>query len=262
MMRPPMKDSLPPLLPAAFNWFGWYARRYLARHFHAVRLAGERPRLAPDSPVVIYLNHPSWWDPLVCIAMAQLLFPRRSHYAPIDAEALGKYGIFRRLGFFPVEKDSLRGAALFLRSSIRILEQPGAVLWITPGGEFADPRERPVRLRPGLAHLARRMRAGQIIPMAIEYPFWQERTPESLVRFGDALYPAAVPEQNVAHWQELLADKLAKTQDALASPARARTMDSFQTLIDGRTGVGGVYDLWRRTHARIRGEAFRGDHGA
>ena len=64
------------------------------------------------------------------------------------------------------------------------LERPDAALGITPEGRFSDPRERPVRLEPGLAHLARRLDRGVFLPLALEYPFWQERTPEALACFG------------------------------------------------------------------------------
>ena len=58
------------------------------------------------------------------------------------------------------------------------------MLWITAEGSFTDARTRPVRLRPGLAHLARRVPGATIVPLALEYPFWDERTPEALCRFG------------------------------------------------------------------------------
>ena len=37
-------------------------------------------------------------------------------------------------------------------------------------------------LREG--RLARRLDAGIILPLAIEYPFWSEKTPEALLAFG------------------------------------------------------------------------------
>ena len=61
------------------------------------------------------------------------------------------------------------------------MSRPNAVLWVTAEGEFRDPRRRPLRLRSGVAHLLRRLGAGRVIPLAVEYPFWQERTPETLV---------------------------------------------------------------------------------
>ena len=40
-----------------------------------------------------------------------------------------------------------------------------------------------------------------------------------------------------------------------------RDPDRFTTLLDGKTGVGGVYDVWRRTKSWARGERFDASHG-
>ncbi len=42
-------------------------------------------------------------DPLICLRLAAELFPDRTHYGPIDAQALGRYRFFEKLGFFGVE---------------------------------------------------------------------------------------------------------------------------------------------------------------
>ena len=75
----------------------------------------------------------------------------------MNAEALGRYGVLERMGIFGIELDSPRGAARFLGISLRVLSDPGNVLWITAEGHFTDNRRRPVVLRPGIAHLARRV---------------------------------------------------------------------------------------------------------
>src|SRR5688572_18493890 len=62
-------------LPRRWLWllrlFRWYARRYVRKHFHAVRLANSgRPfALAGDEPTLIVLNHPAWWDPMICLVL-------------------------------------------------------------------------------------------------------------------------------------------------------------------------------------------------
>ncbi len=254
------RAALPPRSAIAFRWFSRYVTGYLARHFHAVRLAGRPPVVAADRPLVIYLNHPSWWDPLVCVALAGALFGDRVHYAPIDSGALGQYGILRRLGFFGVEAGTPRGAASFLGTAHSILKIPGAILWLTPEGRFTDPRQRPVRIQPGLAHLARRLSHGTILPLALEHPFWDERTPEALALFGTPLEIEAKSALTVAQWQARLERELTDAQDQLARVAMRRDAEGLSTLIGGRAGVGGVYDLWRRFRSRLRGERFSPEH--
>src|SRR4051794_29966533 len=91
------------------NGFGRYAERYVGRNFHGVRLLNSPPTLGAE-PLIIYLNHPSWWDPLICLLVRNRFFRNRTSHAPMDAQALGRYSFFKRLGFFPVDQNSRRGA--------------------------------------------------------------------------------------------------------------------------------------------------------
>ena len=174
--------------PTLFRLFAFYLRWYLGRHFHAMLISRTGlPRPVPGRPLIVYSNHPSWWDPAVCILLCDMLFPDRAGFGPMDASALGKYGVLERMGVFGVEQQDPRGAATFLRTCLAVLENPSAMLWITAEGAFTDPRTRPITLRPGLAHLARRVPGAVILPLAIEYIYWNESRPEVLVRFGEPM---------------------------------------------------------------------------
>ncbi len=121
------------------------------------------------------LNHASWWDPLTCIVISRHFLPAAYHYAPMEAAALKHYALLRKLGLFAVESGTPRGAAQFLRAAHEILSTPNSVLWITPEGRFTDMRSRPAIFRPGLAALVARLGACTLVPLAIEYTFWDER---------------------------------------------------------------------------------------
>jgi 1-acyl-sn-glycerol-3-phosphate acyltransferase len=244
------------------RFFAYVMARSMAGSFHSVRIAALGvPPLPAARPVIVYANHPSWWDPAFFIVLATKLFPERQGFGPIDIEALAKYRFMSRIGLFGVEPSTRRGGARFLKTSLRILRDPRAMLWITPEGRFTDPRERPVRLRPGLAHLARRMPSALVLPLALEYPFWEERTPEALCCFGRAIDAGAEPDRSIESWSQLLQHRLQDTMEELASAALARDPRCFSVLLSGRAGVGGVYDLWRRLRARLRNEEFRAEHG-
>ena len=243
----------------AFWAFGWYLRWYFYRRFHAVRVSRTgTPHGMEGRPVIIYGNHPSWWDPALYILLCTKLFPGRPGYGPMDAEALGKYGLFERMGVFGIALDSPRGAARFLSTSLRILSDPSRTLWITAAGEFADARRRPLRLRPGIAHLARRAPGAVILPLALDYPFWNESRPEALARFGDPI--EAGSHRSVSEWTGYLEDALERTMDTLAAEAIGRDPGSFRTLLRGGAGVGGVYDLYRRGRALAGGRRFDPRH--
>ena len=55
---------------------------------------------------------------------------------------------------------------------------------------------------------------------------------------------------------------MTRTLDALNADAVSRDPDRFTTVLGGRVGVGGVYDLWRRAKALARGERFDPSHAA
>jgi hypothetical protein len=127
-----MADPIAVRSGRAFWAFGWYLRWFFYRRFHAVRLSRSgSPQAYEGRPLIIYGNHPSWWDPALYILLCVKLFPGRLGYGPMDAKALGTYGVFERMGVFGIALDSPRGAARFLSTSLRILSDPASVLWIT-----------------------------------------------------------------------------------------------------------------------------------
>jgi 1-acyl-sn-glycerol-3-phosphate acyltransferase len=248
-----------------FRGFSLYAARHVRRHFHSIRVS--RSGFMPaglKGPLVIYSNHASWWDPLTCILIADAWFRDRESFAPIDAAALEKYRFFRKLGFFPVEQGTRRGAIQFLRTSAAILQSPHHILWMTPQGRFADARERPVQFRHGIGSLAAAAGHAVFLPLAVEYVYWQERLPEILFRFGTPVRPECGPGTG-PHSGDLtrqLEDELRETQDQLAVEALRRNPAEFERLLQGRAGAGGVYDLWRNIQARLGGRAFSPEHGS
>jgi len=214
-------------------------------------------------PLVIYSNHASWWDPLVGLVLKAHCYPNRNLSVPMDAAALARYGMFRKLGFFPVEQNSPRGAVQFLRSATSILRSPANLLAVTPQSRFADVRERPVRFEGGLGLLAARVDRALFVPFAAEFVFWEERLPEILVRFGEvvAVNHKISPQQTPAEWTNYLQGRMQANQDALAAEVVRRNPADFEMVLRGGAGQGGVYDLWRSLKARFRGEAFDKEHG-
>lgn len=249
----------PTVSPLLLSMFGRYCEGYLARHFHAVRLSKSQrpdPSAVRDKPLIVYFNHPSWWDPLICMQLAVRLFPDRAHYGPIDGAALDKYRFFEKLGFFGVEPGTARGARRFLAVSQEILSRPDTALWIAAEGRFTDPRERPLRLRSGISHLASRVSKAVLLPLALEYPFWEERNPEALARFGEEVLSGDA-DLAAADWTPILEEQLTSALDVLAAESLARDAAGFEVLLGGdvgNVGAGGVYDAWRRLKARFRGE--------
>jgi 1-acyl-sn-glycerol-3-phosphate acyltransferase len=264
-MKPARNSEQAPakIVPVLLAGFLGYIERALRGNFHAVRMAqgGHAPLVSHNTPLVVYLNHASWWDPLVMMWLGARCYPGRPQFGPIDAAQLERYGFFKYLGVFGVEKGTVSGARTFLRTSRALLTQPGAMLWLTPQGRFADVRERPVNFATGLAHLAVREPDAMFVPLAIEYGFGQERYPEVILRFGPAISGRSLGA-NSAEVQASLEVGLESIQDALAAAACNREGTLFETLLQGRGGVSVPYDLWRRFKAMWNKEKAALNHSS
>jgi 1-acyl-sn-glycerol-3-phosphate acyltransferase len=260
-MRAPSPET-DPLRWRSGAWvafFSWVFERRLRQAFHAVRLAQAGvPEVDPALPLVVYCNHPSWWDAALAPVLTRRLFAQRRSYGPIDAAALQRYPFMRRLGLFGVQANTYAGTATFLRVAQRVLSEPDTLLCMTPEGRFTDARLRPLVLRPGLAAVIAKLPRVTALPLALEYPFWDESRPEALARFGT---PIVFDHRHAAlDIQPRLTLALTAAMDTLAADACSRDAARFITLLDGRVGVGGVYDGWRRLKAWRRGRRFDASH--
>lgn len=258
-MSPP-----PPSSTSAFSrildWgFRRYVRRFVNQNFNAVRVAGrEHVQQIPQGPIICFINHPGWWDPMTGVLITDQLFPGKRFFAPIDADALSRYPILNRLGFYPVSQASAASAKQFLQHSRTLLKAPDTMLWLTPTGRFSDVR-RTDSFMSGLSSLVDRNYTGTLLAMAIEYTFWNERYPELLVEFAPPIDCSALPADR-AERTHFLETCLARTQSELAQRAITRDAAAFSTLSIGNAGIGGLYDAWRRLSAWVRGKPFHARH--
>lgn len=252
--------------PAVSQWlqrgFRRFVRSMLKKNFHAIAVERDSLRnleIPPDASLIVYVNHPSWWDPLIAHFLCENRFPERQFYAPIDATALQQYKVFAKLGFFGVDAKTTSGRAAFLQTSSQILHSSGTSLWMTPEGRFTDVRDQSNNYSPGLAHLCTHQSSGYVLPLAMELPFWEERLPECLLQFGT---PLDLSESlSKAEWQDVLQDRMRTLQQSLAARAIARDASSFQPLLQGGKGAGKVYDGFRRLRSWIQGTPLPIQHG-
>jgi 1-acyl-sn-glycerol-3-phosphate acyltransferase len=239
--------------------FRLYLRVLFWRRFDAVRVSrAYMPAAFAGRPLIIYSNHPSWWDPALMLLSLPRLFPGRREFGPMESAELQRYGLFRNFGVFGVEPGTVRGASVFLRVCSGLLRSHDVTVYITAEGAFVDPRVRPIRLRRGLAHLARRCPHAVVLPLALDYSFWNESKPEALLHFGPPVQPAE--PGSLASWQAALEDSLTAAMDRLSAESSARNPAAFSTLFSGTAGVGGIYDLWRRLRAALLREDFVARH--
>jgi 1-acyl-sn-glycerol-3-phosphate acyltransferase len=164
------------------------------------------------------------------------------------------------MGFYGVHLQSFTGAQRFLESSKAILKEPGSAIWITPEGRFCDARDHSQPLMPGLAHLASKTESTSFVPLALEYPFWDDSRPHIFGAFGKPMDSATGNATDKQSWNQALTNALRDTQLTLAEQIQKRDATSFQYLISSRAKRLGVYDVARRWAAWLRGRNFDPRH--
>ena len=199
-----------------------YVRRFLSVSHLLVKSCFERIDLhyAEDeidtSAAVVYCNHPSFWDPLMCALATRYLFPQHHVFAPIEEEALRRFWFFQGLGFFPVRVGTVKGLRSFLnigRAVLENVERP--CLTLTPEGHFTEPSQRPIRLQRGLARLLKTVveRSVAVYPLAIDYRMQQNVRPVAFLQLGTPLVLEPDTPRDEAHLHSTLESQLETTMN-------------------------------------------------
>lgn len=239
--------------PRFVRFFGGYACRLLRKRFASVRLErgseqALRAAAALDGPLIVAFNHPSWWDPIIGVAIKHLYMPDRPGIAPIEMAMFERFGFMRRLGMFGIDTGH-PGAAQALLEYVRECHErdPRFGLFLTPQGEFADVRA-PIVVRPGAGAVASGLEDVRVLAILSELVFWEDKRPELLL-LARACPPPTRP--TTAGWTRAIRGCMQGGADRLADLAIARSDEPFESILT-RTGsnVNPAYDLWQRLRGR------------
>jgi len=212
------------------------------------------PDHPPGRPLVVLANHPGWWDAIQFMLLLRRFFIERPAFMPMDAAALRKYPFMRKLGVFGIEQDSSRGALRFLETARQVLADPAHMLWMNAPGRFADVRERPVPLAPGVVRLPEIAPDALFVPLAFEYTHWTEKRGEALAAFGPAMAGEALLALDRDARAIVIRDALAANMDRLAGDVISRDPARFMIAVEGGRGQGGLYGAWQYVRALARGQ--------
>lgn len=238
----------PQLIPGSFSplfaaFFARYVRWRTRRCFHAVRISQPEVLRAADgdgAPLIVMMNHPGWWDPLVGVLVQQALLRGRPGMAPMDQTQLEKFRFFRHLGLFGIDPDEKKNKAAMLEYVHRQwATRPRTVLWITPQGRFADVRAE-LALRPGAAVIAARTPGVRVVSLSIEYSFWLDQRPEMFLRLARVSPPE---KPSIPHWHRALKAGMGANAAALAELVIARDPGAFESLLESRAGINPAMNL-------------------
>ena len=94
----------------------------------------------------------------------------------------------------------------------------------------------------------------------MEYPFWEERNPEALGRFGEPIVIENNSTVGKEQWREILENGLRNAQRKLAQDSLDRNSHAFEVLLSGKSGVVWMYDIVRRLRSLITGKKLEKSH--
>ncbi|MDT0124468.1 lysophospholipid acyltransferase family protein [Paenibacillus sp. RRE4] len=138
--------------------------------------------MAPDQPVVYFMNHSSWWDGLLLYHAAKQT-SRGDHYVMMEERQLRQYAFFRKLGAYSINKDSASGVRTSLQYTNELLAA-GKRVWIFPQGEILHQEARPIQFRPGIGLVLRRFPQAVAVPVTLCHGMVQHDLPEISMKAG------------------------------------------------------------------------------
>jgi chlorobactene lauroyltransferase len=243
----PSRDELP-AIPAAKHPAGeeliyralvrWSLWSSFERVAYAVRGALPGPG---DGPLIVYLNHPGWWDGYMCFLISrELLRGGFDGYIMMEEPQLRAYRFFSWCGAFSIDRHSPRAAARSVAYVSRLLrERRDRALYIFPQGAIAPNDRRPMQIYPGIAHIVRRVGGATLLPVALRYEFRGEQRPEAFLLLGPAHREDG---RDVRALGIAVGRRLTESADTLRDLVVSEQLAGFQTLARGRPGVNRVFD--------------------
>lgn len=218
--------------------------RMLRRQFHALHLRGNAhvDRLDRSVPIVFYGNHSNWWDGLIEFFLSREVFHLDS-YLMMEEQQMARYRFFRFIGAFSVNRASAREAYVSVQYASTVLTRPHRALWIYPQSDMRPNDARPLGFYSGIGHIAAALGRVQCVPVARRYEFMNEQRPEV---FSDVGEPTLVERAgNPKRIAAALEETLTRHLDRLRDDVVARHLDTFSTVLEGRSSTNVLYDRVR-----------------
>lgn len=236
-----------PLRHAVHAMIRWKLRG----HFHRVLAQGLGPlreALDDDPSGVLFLaNHSCWWD-FFMAHWLNVTVPVDG-YGMTDHSNMVKFGFFRRIGAYSVDRTDPASVRASLDYTAALLARARAGVWFFPQGRIACNDARPLEFQGGLRLLLQRAKRLRIVPAALRYEYWQDERPEALARFGD---PAWVDRSTKATVLDDWRDRLTAVLDALTADALTQDASRFDLVL---AGTGSTHDRYARVRSRLGGPA-------
>lgn len=212
---------------------------------HLERLSGWSRGEGEQGPLLLLANHTSWWDAVLPILISRAAL-RHDAYAMMDRRQLSRYPFFRRVGVFSIDRENARSAMRSLDYAAGLIAGTPRTLWMFPQGVIAHNDRRPLGCETGAAHLAARLGACTLAPVAFRYEVGREELPIALASVGPLrrIEPGerVTPRELGAEIEEMLTQEV----DHLRESVVADRLEDFHPFLVGARSVSQRWDRVRR----------------
>lgn len=215
-----------PARPSAWaeRLFDLYLTRLFKRHFSALFLLGELPRVDPTLPLLLLPNHSTWWDGFFIHLLNKKILRRRP-YLMMLAEQLRRYPFFSRVGVFSIAPQSAAHTRASLRYAANVLREPQNLLALFPQGELAPWEKRPLNYKRGLEVILKQHGARvNLLPLALRLEFLGEQLPSAFFLFGENQIATHAEFEGMARLEQKEEALLERLRLALASGERGLSL--------------------------------------
>lgn len=182
--------------------FDQYVRFLFRRRFHRVWIAANY-RPAHKNKTIYYLNHTSWWDGLIPLLLNRKLF-RQNARAMMEDKQMKEHRFFKKIGAFSVNLSNPRAVITSLRYAVTSMQRPQASLFIYPEGEIVPFSIQKPTFKKGLAWIAKKCPAADVVPIGIYFSHKASDKPELFLKVGKALeFDRRENEENLNNFFEI-----------------------------------------------------------
>jgi chlorobactene lauroyltransferase len=215
--------------------------------FARVNVRGDGRLADPNIPMIVYLNHSSWWDGYMAMLINESHLGRDA-YVMVEDTQLSRYQFFRWVGAFSVNRTDGSSARATLQYAVDVLcSAPNRVLVIFPQGEILANDTRPLEFFAGVGHIVKgvTIRAGAcaLVPAALRYEFIGEQKPEAFASIGAARVVRDIPSAKALAAE--MAAELTCTLDTLRDDVTGYRLQGFTAAMSGQWSINRLWDAIR-----------------
>src|SRR5215204_1822114 len=211
--------------------FAVYNRNLLRRRFYSFQVSGLDFLLnkSPNTPLIIYCNHSSWWDGLVVCEISYR--GGLDSFIMMEEKRLRNLFLFRLLGAFSVVREKPHEALKSIFYGAELLKHNSArTLWIFPQGEILPSDLRPLKFYNGVSKIIEKVGTCATASLSMKYEFLGEFKPQIFVKIGK---PEIIQVDSDFHSKSLterLASRLTENLDSLKTDIIKRNFAGYRTI--------------------------------